>query len=516
MTFLKSIVSREGYDIYFFIPIKFQAATIQGPKEVVIKSSDTTATTSQPDAVARQPASNGDTSAEYSYETPDGRHRVYMRPKEDESDTSAHVNGTTEFVKTKSLAETKKQFEQNSIKIHNTSIADYGKRMHGDRKPVDDTLSDKYGISSDILSLLREEEKFWQKQQELKEWRSEKQPQQTLSRAQSNASERRKSASLQQVPKTEMELEEERMSREAKRLERLRVHQENLIKTFQDNLVRQEQNPTPEDNDHLPYQTPYPKPQQKQQQQQQQQHTTSSRTSYPPTATTDVTEQQESAHYDLNNTDIGHGILHQDTNRMTKNYNSDKRATHKNTKHNAKTYTEQPTYNTDTVKRRPSKTPSKSDATDATTSPSSPKDRAVCFSDDDEIFHESRRAPPGKTDARGYFSDPDMLTDSSAPRTFLARPLVRDTRGGGGHVRCTACCKPVSDEKLMHVEGQSYYWHTKCFYCVVCNAFLNDRHTIRIRITNYKLHCRFCYSSNTGEFFFVFLFLYFSVSKVIT
>lgn len=464
-------------------PTLVKAVVIDGPKEIIIKTQDGLKTTDGA-VVQKNESRIGSQSSEYTYETPDGKHRVYLRSKEDPipppPPPAPIVKNGQKTVP-----------DSEMITDQNTSIVDFGKKMKKERKSTEEPLSDKYGISSDIISLLREEEKFWQKQQELKEWREQRQTDrdEPTDLGETNTIKRKSKA-----PKNEMEIEEDKLAREAKRLERLRIHQDQLLQKFQDNLLRDELqnvNGTIVD-DSRPYQHAKPP-------------INPNRKSFPPQH---LGAGVQAVEFDLNNTDIAHSLVHQDPRVMEQNYKYEQRTNRDRVRHREDVeHAAQRSGKSkrNSIHRSNSRKSENKDYYDDHSHNNEPNSRAVCFSDDDEVFHEARRkAIPGreKPDYRGYFSDPDVLRDNSVSRTYLARPLMRQTKDS---LRCTACCKPISDERLMYVEGQNYYWHLKCFYCVVCNAFLNDRHTLRVRITNYRLHCRFCYSATNGKFTYTYL-----------
>ena len=40
------------------------------------------------------------------------------------------------------------------------------------------------------------------------------------------------------------------------------------------------------------------------------------------------------------------------------------------------------------------------------------------------------------------------------------------------HIRCVSCKKQIYEEDIMNIEGQDLFWHYDCFYCVVCRTKL--------------------------------------------
>jgi len=425
-------------------------------------------------------------SREYMWDTADGKQRVYVRSKEDTK------NVPPPTIKSKSSA--KEEFV------------------------------DQLGISPEIMNMLKEEEKFWEKQQELKNWRESRTSVKNKQYERNTRNSIKSRDDSRDVYNSEKlrEIEEDRMEREAARLMKVRAEQEHVLRTSKENLLKDETdtsyhyhrndrdrnqffnqnnnrnsyhhsdnqsrniyaNSPPRQPSSPPTRNPY------------QGEIRSSRSSYGSSDARSPRSQYK------NNNDYEHS---QNQNRQ-QNYNH----------YNSSSVTSPREYNDSSWSANSPKSPKspKYSPTRPVNGNLSPRSNSIyerskdslvnsqksnyllqsgCFSDDDEVFLKKRPVNHHENDNRGYYSDHDSKT---AGKTYNARPIIHQRKA---QLNCTGCRRVISDERLMNVEGHSYYWHLKCFYCVVCRAFLNDNHAIRIRIVNYNLHCRFCYSAQNGE-----------------
>ena len=396
-------------------------------------------------------------SSEYFCDSDDGKHRVYVRSKE----------------------------TKNNIHTSEKSAnRQYSKKLAS----PDNELVDKLGISPEILDLLKEEEKFWQKQQDLKKWRESRGPindrfkdresrdpvnyrskdkESIYDKAYSDRSNAMNRSNSKPYQRELREIEEDELERHAELLMRVRAEQQHVLKTSRENLLKDDR---PNDTREYYPSEPY------------------SRDVY------SLSQESRSSGYFSSRDHSNHTrTRHHNKNRQTRSYNSSGTTSPRETTETSSYLSSSPLSPTFEGSRQ----------TNGHLSPGSPKTRlnsqssyllrSGCFSDDDEVFSNQRKLKENSRtnyDHKGYFSDYDS---HSLGRTFNARPLIQQRKA---KLRCTACYRIVSDERLMCVEGHNFYWHLKCFFCVVCKAFLNDKHAIRIRMVNYKLHCRYCYSQN--------------------
>ena len=328
---------------------------------------------------------------EYTWDTADGRHRVYLRSKE--GVTSAPPN------------------RNDILNNHDENFKGWLRNNN-----PQDNIHERLGVSPDIVELLREEENFWQKQQELKKWREshDKQinnfnkPTLPPARTRPNSTYARINASP--VSESVREIEEARIERDANRLMYFRAQQVHVLETSKENLYRDDEKKT--------VIQPY--------------HSSILSSSH---VNAHNLKQRSSVHFSTNN---------------------------------------KPVYERSNLVRNTRRART-----------------TTCFSDDDEIFNDYRRDSSAHN--RGYFSDHDTFLESS---TFQAGPKQT---GNKFRIRCTSCSRTINDERLISIEGHDFNWHIKCFFCVVCRAYLNDKHIVRVRVVDSRLHCRFCYSARNGN-----------------
>ena len=427
---------------------------------------------------------------EIMWDTADGKHRVYARSKKD----------------------------------------DIGSLVKGE------DMIDKLGVSPEIIKMLKEEEKFWQKQQELKHWRECREKQVKI-----NSPSNRDKYAHRHMNEKMREDEEDRMAKEARRLMRIRAQQEQLLKTSKENLLREENEKVIRHREQLGHRD----------------H--SDRFSFPPRVSAHPGNQGQNSTQNSTRSSLaiqnsplsGHTTRNSTQPSHTQSYEPYFKTMHDpevreqnhrmeqgNNYHRIREKEDVTIPNSEvSVKTRQNswgnrvKSPDRTDAgrrsswnaklkppertASSYLSPDSEpiyerskrsivgylqrKPSGGCFSDNDEIFYEKRRhEKPSheEEDNRGYLSDHDVFRETVAAHTYQARPFFMRQKI---NIRCTACRNVISSEKLMNVEGQNYYWHLKCFFCVVCRAYLNDQHMIRVRIVNYRLHCRYCYSVQSGK-----------------
>ena len=382
-------------------------------------------------------------SNEYFCDSDDGKHRVYVRSKETKSNIHTSEKSTN------------RQYSRKSTS-------------------PDNELVDKLGISPEILDLLKEEEKFWQKQQDLKRWRESrgavdyrpKDKESVFDKAyndRSNAINRTNSKPYQRELR---EIEEDELERHAELLMRVRAEQQHVLKTSRENLLKDDR---PNDTREYYPSEPY------------------ARDVY------SLSQESRSSGYFSSRDHSNHTrTRHLNENRQMRSYNSSGTTSPRETTETS-SYLSSPLSPTFEGKRQTNGHSSPGSLRTRLNSQSSYLLRSGCFSDDDEVFSNQRKLKENSRtneNLKGYSSDYDS---HSLGRTFNARPLIQQRKA---KLRCTACYRIVSDERLMCVEEHNFYWHLKCFFCVVCKAFLNDKHAIRIRMVNYKLHCRYCYSQN--------------------
>lgn len=459
-------------------------------------------------------------SKEYVWDTADGKHRVYVRSKDEDPGPLPR---------------------KEKLEKYDRNVRDMVKGVN-----TKDQLLEQFGVSPEIIKMLQEEEKFWQKQQELKKWREshEKQTKYENMKLSPNR-ERREYTRLKQHQlksrEQQREEEENEMAREAERYMKIRAEQELVLKTSRENLLR-------DDNEDY-------KLNKNRSIRDKNKNFSDINTHYQPPHSRHSDFQQPNVSHSIQNpSDIDYQKTLHNRSRVDHNSNTKHRNDGRTRSSDGVGYKYQRSHHSDNSRYnssgskptspeslRPNKwsgrtsshessrnnsmgsKPPSLDITDSgyvhnghmsndrrsqtlnvnKTHANKPSTRPACFSDDDEVFYESRRKSnfTHQTDHRGYFSDHESFRDLNSEKTYLARPLIRQRKA---QLRCTSCCKMISDERLMYVEGQNFYWHLKCFLCVVCRAYLNDRHAIRVRIVNYELHCRFCFSAQNGTFFFNF------------
>ncbi|XP_047127029.1 uncharacterized protein LOC100204021 isoform X2 [Hydra vulgaris] len=326
---------------------------------------------------------------EYTWDTADGRHRVYLRSKESEASQSPDKNVF--------------------LNEHDTK---FNGKLRNNR--TQDDIQEILGVSPEIIELLKEEERFWQKQQELKKWvesrdkvNNVRKPPLQPTRTQTISINGKVNGFL--MSESEREIEEERIEKEVDRLMFLRAQRKHILQAPIENISR---------NDEKRY------------------------------------DQLNHSSILSNNSING---------RNTKGRSS----VHFSTNN-------KPVYQRSTSIRQNRRVRS-----------------GNCFSDDDEVFNDYRR--DNAVDNRGYFSDHDTVLKSP---TFNAGPKKT---GNNLRIKCTSCSRSILDERLINIDGYNYNWHVKCFFCVVCRAYLNDKHIVRVRVVDSRLHCRFCYSARNGE-----------------
>ena len=367
------------------------------------------------------------TSNEYMWDTSDGRHRVYVQPKNEDPGPLPKKEKFRDF--------------DNNIRS----------MVRG--KDNDPDLVEKLGVTPDILKLLREEEKFWQRQQELKEWRQAKDstyerppppsnyhPRSAYTTNPSSSSNNRSAELDAEILR---EAAENRLALQAEKLMKVRAEQEHILRQSRENLLDEPDIARP----------PPPRNYKSSARSSSSGHShsqTGNTRSFPSTPTSPVRDQTYPSYPQYAN------LPH--------------------------TQPEPPPIN------RANKHPHHvADERSKGTPP-----LGATFSDDEDVFNERKQAT---MDYRGYFSD-DGFRDNTISKTYLARPMFRQPNQT---LRCTHCSNFIKDNRLMFVDQQNYYWHPSCFRCVVCRALLNDSNAIRVRMVGSKLHCRFCTTARDGK-----------------
>ena len=75
--------------------------------------------------------------------------------------------------------------------------------------------------------------------------------------------------------------------------------------------------------------------------------------------------------------------------------------------------------------------------------------------------------------------------------------------------RCSSCQRLISERAVMTVADSGMFWHTTCFYCVVCGIMLvktKRGSTTQVRLIDDELHCITCFSQDGNKFFPHFLY----------
>jgi len=314
-------------------------------------------------------------------------------------------------------------------------------------KDNDPDLVEKLGVTPDILKLLREEEKFWQRQQELKEWRQakdstyERQPPPSNYHPRSNYAPKAPASSTNRSAERDTEIlreaAENRLALQAEKLMKVRAEQEHILRQSRENLLDEPDIARP----------PPPRNYKSSARSSSSGHShsqTANTRSFPTTPTSPAREHAYPSYPQYAN------LPH------TQPEPPPVIRANKHSHHAAD--------------ERPKGAPS----------------LGTAFSDDDDVFNETRKQ--ATMDYRGYFSD-DGFRDNTLSKTYLARPMFQQPNQT---LRCAHCSNLIKDNRVMFVDSQNYYWHQSCFRCVVCQALLNDSNAIRVRMVGSKLHCRFC------------------------
>ena len=366
-------------------------------------------------------------SNEYTFDTSDGKNRVYVRPKNEDPGPLPKKEQIYDF--------------DNNI------------RSMVRNKKSDEDLVQTLGVTPDILKLLREEEKFWQRQQELKEWRQAKDstykrpPPPAAPSYQHNhqyppphAAAYHSKNTTKKDPDLDAEVlreaAENRLALQAEKLMKVRAEQQHILRTSRENLLDEPDRP------------PLPRNYKTSSRSSSSGHSQHTR-SFPPTPTSPLSEHAYPSYPKYAN--LPHTQTKNDEPPHPVNRSS-------------KIRTHEPTKVVPVM---------------------------GVFSDDDDDLNQN----PASTDYRGYFSD-DGFRDNTISKTHLARPMFRQANQA---FRCTHCSNLIKDNRLIVVDKEDYHWHPACFRCVVCRALLNDSSSIRVRMVSMKLHCRFCTSARNGK-----------------
>lgn len=389
-------------------------------------------------------------SNEYTRDTNDGKHRVYVQPRSEDPGSLPKKEKIRDF--------------DNNIRSMVRGRED------------DSDLVEKLGVSPDILKLLREEEKFWHRQQELKEWRKSKDshynrgPLSPVSPPPVSPPPYTQRSSYEQRPNESnyttngrnadvdaeilREAAENRLALQAEKLMKVRAEQERILKSSRENLL--------DDPDHA---RPPPRNYNKS-------YSSSSGHSHPSVSnksnpTSPTTERTYPTYSNISNL------------QNNRNYNR----------------ADQPPHFERTTQKHSGSERSRSSSQDQLQEETKvyPTSTSGALTDN-EVFNDTRQQQT-VADHRGYFSD-DAFKDNTITKTHLARPTYRQAHQV---LPCMHCSKIIKDNRLVYVDGQDYFWHSACFRCVVCRCLLNDNNAIRVRIVGMKLHCRYCTSARSGK-----------------
>lgn len=376
-------------------------------------------------------------SSEYAYDTTGGKHRVYVLPSKNEDPGPLPKK------------EQIRDFDDNIRTM-----------MRG--KKSDEDLVKTLGVSPDILKMLREEEKFWQRQQELKEWRQAKdstykhppppaasshqyQPPQQDNHHNKPTPAYQATAIKDPSMDAEVlrEAAENRLALQAEKLMKVRAEQQHILRTSRENLLDEPDRPPPPRN----YKTSSRSSSSG--------HSHTTRSSFPTTPTSPLSSEHAYPPYP------------QYANLPHTQAPGDEPPPPVNRSNKSRTY--EPKY---------------------TTGPTKVVPVMGVFSDDDDEIRS-----PTTSESRGYFSD-EGFRDNTISKTHLARPMLRPVTEA---LKCTHCSNLIKDNRLIVVDKEGFHWHPACFRCVVCRALLSDSSAIRVRMVGVKLHCRFCTSARNGE-----------------
>jgi len=69
-------------------------------------------------------------------------------------------------------------------------------------------------------------------------------------------------------------------------------------------------------------------------------------------------------------------------------------------------------------------------------------------------------------------------------------------------MRCFSCQMLISERAAMTVVDSGLFWHTTCFYCVVCGIMLvktKKGSATQVRLIDNELHCMTCFSQDGGQ-----------------
>ena len=107
------------------------------------------------------------------------------------------------------------------------------------------------------------------------------------------------------------------------------------------------------------------------------------------------------------------------------------------------------------------------------------------FSESDSMFASSRR-------------DFRSLSDEvlSVEKLREAKLIVSSN---ASRIRCSSCQRLINERAVMTVADSGMFWHTTCFYCVVCGIMLvktKRGSATQVRLIDDELHCITCFSQD--------------------
>jgi len=90
---------------------------------------------------------------------------------------------------------------------------------------------------------------------------------------------------------------------------------------------------------------------------------------------------------------------------------------------------------------------------------------------------------------------------TATANTVTAVHVPKQAASTHSHQICACCNAPLGYERAMAISNLGLMYHLKCFVCCVCHAPLaTGLERTNVLIRNSQPHCKFCYSTDSGEF----------------
>ena len=101
------------------------------------------------------------------------------------------------------------------------------------------------------------------------------------------------------------------------------------------------------------------------------------------------------------------------------------------------------------------------------------------------------------------YNDYKSMSDGNIDKERLGEALLVVAKNTS-KTRCSSCRRLISERAVMTVADSGMFWHTTCFYCVVCGIMLvktKRGSTTQVRLIDDELHCLTCFSQDGNKFF---------------